>query len=545
MELVPLASAALGVLGGIVRLLNAGVLGGKGGRKEAEEVKLTLTPPLFERHRDRNAFVRSPLDAYDLHRQALFGHFFADGHAVIATAQLQPTQFANYHDVEALIRVPSSAVSLFPFSTSRALPSLSSSAAAAALPSSSLLSAHGAALSSHPASLVPPPSYAIATASASPIADAVIRVQPSPSEPTFLQVTLSTANGGVAHAIGCYSLPALTSTASKPSASVAASSSPTDSSSSLLSASASPPPSTSLPLPSSPAASAPHAAVFFQAPLFTSEQRAAQLAREESLSPEAGGAVGVRVDHLGSSLGVSVNPLNPSRVSGWLSSSAYLSSTQNTALRGGCSFRADTAVLSSSLQSGAVGFGPGVQVDGKLSYLQMVDVDVDSASSSIPQSPVPAYEVGVTLRNGGEELITSFFNHLTVRRRVYNWWEAKNVVGVHNYVDVGMELSMKKTQPPSWRVAAAWQLNKSLLLKARLSDVQASAAVAVKSWHSPNTTLSVAAHYHYAGQMNVGLTFALENVGAVLFGRAPVQYRRTINARKKDVTYEWQHDTEY
>ena len=100
MELVPLASAALGVLGGIIRLLNTGVAGGggkKGGKGGADDVKLTLTPPLFERHRDRNAFVRSPLEAYDLHRLALFNHFFADRHVLIATAQLQPVQNSNYH----------------------------------------------------------------------------------------------------------------------------------------------------------------------------------------------------------------------------------------------------------------------------------------------------------------------------------------------------------------------------------------------------------------------------------------------------------------
>ena len=252
------------------------------------------------------------------------------------------------------------------------------------------------------------------------MADAVIRVQPSPSEPTFLQVTLSTANGGVANAIGCYSLPSLTSTKQAPATPVTvSSSSPLTTPSSALPSS---PLSSSTPAPPLPSSAPlpPRAAVFFQAPLFTSEQRAVQLAKEDALTSDGGGAVGLRVDHLGSSLGVSVNPMNPTRVSGWLSSSAYLSSTQNSALRGGCSFRADTAVLSPSLGSGVAGLGPGVQVDGKLSYLQMVEVDVDS-STLTAQSPVPAYEVGVTLRNGGEELITSFFNHLVVRRKVYNW----------------------------------------------------------------------------------------------------------------------------
>ena len=126
MELIPVASAVVGLLGGIVRLLNAtGVSrspkGAKGGL-DNPDAKLTLTPPLFERHNDRNASVHSPLDAFDLHRQALFSHFMADGHALIATAQLQPTQ-QNYHDVMARVRLPSEAVSVWPFAA-HALPPL-------------------------------------------------------------------------------------------------------------------------------------------------------------------------------------------------------------------------------------------------------------------------------------------------------------------------------------------------------------------------------------------------------------------------------------
>jgi hypothetical protein len=249
--------------------------------------------------------------------------------------------------------------------------------------------------------------------------------------------------------------------------------------------------------------------------------------------------VGLRVDHLGTSAGVSVSPFQLSHVNGWLSSSTFLSASQGTALRGGCSFRADTNALS-SLRGGAEGFSQAVQVDGKLSFVQMVDVDVDAVSPT--HAPVPAYEVGLTLKNGGEELITSVFNHLVLRRRVYNLWEDKRVVGITQYVDLGMELAMRKTGPPSWRVAAAWQLNKGLLLKTRLSDSTASAAVALKSWQSPNTTVSAALHYQYSGRMQVGLTFALENVGAVLFGRAPVHYTRTVNTRRKDVTYEWREE---
>ena len=54
----------------------------------------------------------------------------------------------------------------------------------------------------------------------------------------------------------------------------------------------------------------------------------------------------------------------------------------------------------------------------KLFYTQMVDLDTDERySATVVRSPVPAYEIGVTVRNGGEELITSFYNHTTVRRK--------------------------------------------------------------------------------------------------------------------------------
>ena len=537
MELIPVASAVVGLLGGIVRLLNAtGVTrptkGEKGGGIDNPDAKLTLTPPLFERHNDRNASVHSPLDAFDLHRQALFSHFMADGHALIATAQLQPTQ-QNYHDVMARVRLPSEAVSVWPFS---------------ALPSSA------------------PPSYYAATQSSTPVLDALVRIQPAPTEPTFLQVKLSSDRGGVADAIGCYKLPLEALFAnSKP---VLRPSTVTSSTVSLQSkpVALSVPAGATRPFPATPTSASPSStarattstdtplipqlAVFFAAPVFESSPAAARPAAAAAASDESKPALGVRVDHLGTSLGVRVDPLDPSSsVSGWLASSTYLSADTNAALRGGMSFTTGVNPLpadSAAAPSSFAAMAETARVDGKLFYTQMVDADTDERySATVVRSPVPAYEIGVTVRNGGEELITSFYNHTTVRRRVYNPMEKKNIVGMHNYVDLGMELAMRRAQPPAWRLATAWQVNKNTLLKCRVSDTEIAAAVALKSWHTPNTTASAAVHYAYKGGVRVGVSVALDNVGSVLFGRAPVGYQRVVSPKRSDVTYQYSTDEDY
>ena len=538
MELIPVASAVVGLLGGIVRLLNAtGVSkspkGGKGGI-DNPDAKLTLTPPLFERHNDRNASVHSPLDAFDLHRQALFSNFMADGHALIATAQLQPTQ-QNYHDVMARVRLPAEAVSVWPFAAQR---------------------------------FSAPPSYYAATQSSTPVLDALVRIQPTPAEPTFLQVKLSSDRGGVADAIGCYKLPldslfATTRPALRPSTTLSTSTSsiqlqPAAASKAYTTSTGTARPFPATPTSASPASTAstavtatatPQLALFFAAPVFESSPAVA--APAAPASDEHKPAVGLRVDHLGTSLGVRVDPLDPSsQVSGWLASSTYLSADANAALRGGMSFTTGVNALppgSSASASSLSGMAQSARVDGKLFYTQMVDVDTDERySTTVVRSPVPAYEIGVTLRNGGEELVTSFYNHTTVRRRVYNPLEKKNVVGMHNYLDIGLELAMRRQQQPAWRLATAWQLNKNTLLKCRVSDTELAAALALKSWHTPNTTASAAVHYDYKGNgVRVGLSVAVDNVGSVLFGRAPVGYTRVINAKQSDVTYQYSTEQDY
>jgi hypothetical protein len=486
MELVPLASAVLGVVGGVLRLWNGGLLssgkGRKGGKAGSEDVKLTLTPPLFARHRDRNAAASSPLDALDLHREALFSSLYADGQAVLLSAQLQPQQ-QQYHDIEAVVRLPVGAAGGLPFFSS----------------------------ASRSPSARPP---------LSPVADVIVRVQPSPLEPSFLQLRLSTEDGGRANAVGCLRLPLQR-------------------------------------VVSADSGGTPDLSVIFSAPVFNYTEQQLLLPGREATGSEslnsAAARVGLRVDSAGggSSVGLSVSPFRPSFVSGWLSSSLFLSGSQNAALRGGLSFSGDASGLLALQPGEAEKADSGrLQVDGAVFYSQMVEAEEDSVQAAsgevtVVRSPVPAYEIGVRLRDGGEELVTSFFNHLTIRRRVWNPLESSSVVGIHNYVTVGMELSMRRTRQPSWRLAGSWQLNKNLLLKSRLSDSAASACVAVKSWHSPSSLLALAAHYDYQSGLQLGLSAALENVGSVLFGKAPIGYRRTISTRKADVTYQVQTEQNY
>lgn len=89
----PVISTAIGVIGYLTRALSSD---SDKKQQQQQQQKLTLIPPLFERHADRNSFTRSPLDLYDIHRRALFNHWFADQHLLIAEIHMAPMQ-QSYH----------------------------------------------------------------------------------------------------------------------------------------------------------------------------------------------------------------------------------------------------------------------------------------------------------------------------------------------------------------------------------------------------------------------------------------------------------------
>ncbi|KAM7255314.1 hypothetical protein ACFE04_020555 [Oxalis oulophora] len=112
----------------------------------------------------------------------------------------------------------------------------------------------------------------------------------------------------------------------------------------------------------------------------------------------------------------------------------------------------------------------------------------------------PSFNVGLELANSSQ-LIASFYQHLVVPRRVLNPLEESRVVGITNYIDVGFEMqkrvdgvrSTNNFHDATFQVAASWQANKNLLLKAKLGTHSQTIALAFKSWWNPSVTFNISA----------------------------------------------------
>ncbi|KAH9289530.1 hypothetical protein KI387_033647 [Taxus chinensis] len=103
-----------------------------------------------------------------------------------------------------------------------------------------------------------------------------------------------------------------------------------------------------------------------------------------------------------------------------------------------------------------------------------------------------------------KELIASFYQHLVVQRRVKNPFEGDSVVGITNFIDLGFEIhsringeELHVTQGESnIQVAASWQANKNILLKAKLGSASSAAALTFKSWWQPSVAFSFACEFY-------------------------------------------------
>ncbi|KAL6748137.1 hypothetical protein V8C86DRAFT_2886571 [Haematococcus lacustris] len=165
----------------------------------------------------------------------------------------------------------------------------------------------------------------------------------------------------------------------------------------------------------------------------------------------------------------------------------------------------------------------------------------------------------------GRRLLISFFQHLAVSRSVVNPLEKPDVVGITNYIDIGLQITVPTSesplpagphpspglaksqlrpgstyssiveadpppateQPPSpgesadsVDLAGSWQVNKNWLLKLRAGSESAAAVVALRSWSRVGALVAASAAYRY-GDANVkwGLWLQLENFGALRYER--------------------------
>ncbi|KAL4205012.1 hypothetical protein AMTRI_Chr01g112610 [Amborella trichopoda] len=148
-------------------------------------------------------------------------------------------------------------------------------------------------------------------------------------------------------------------------------------------------------------------------------------------------------------------------------------------------------------------------------------------------SPInPSYNFGLELV-GGTKLISSFYQHVVVQRRVKNPLEESEIVGITNYIDFGFELTSringsepsKSLEASNIQVAASWQANKNFLVKGKLGPLSSSAALAFKSWWKPSFTFSITAvRDHLVGKTAYGFGIQMENLREASYQRADPNY---------------------
>eukprot|EP00891_Asterochloris_glomerata_P005399 jgi/Astpho2/5399/Aster-07351 len=132
-----------------------------------------------------------------------------------------------------------------------------------------------------------------------------------------------------------------------------------------------------------------------------------------------------------------------------------------------------------------------------------------------------------------ERLVVSFLHHQAAQRLSHNPFEARDVVGVTSFLDLGLQVSTSMTplnegiqggSPQSdseLQMAAAWQANKNLLLKGKVGTAGVSAALALKAWWQPSFWVALALGYGFKdGKPKLGLTAGLENYGNIRYERA-------------------------
>lgn len=140
------------------------------------------------------------------------------------------------------------------------------------------------------------------------------------------------------------------------------------------------------------------------------------------------------------------------------------------------------------------------------------------------------FEASLALDGARKEVVAGYVSSLTVRREVYNPFEARNVRGIYNYADVGFEFrrSLLAPFPTALGVGASWQLNKNWLFKVRAGSRDAAASVAFKSWLDPWVTLCASVTLDRVRQeKGVGLSVTIEKGGAVDYQKAAAGSQRS------------------
>eukprot|EP01018_Ginkgo_biloba_P022258 Gb_06054 [translate_table: standard] len=148
-----------------------------------------------------------------------------------------------------------------------------------------------------------------------------------------------------------------------------------------------------------------------------------------------------------------------------------------------------------------------------------------------PKGPLnPSFNFSLELCNNSK-LIASFYQHLVVQRRVKNPFEEYTVVGITNYIDLGFEFQSRLNReessmnPGELQIAASWQANKNILLKAKLGSASSAAALTFKSWWQPSFLFSIALmRDHLNGKTRCGFGVHIDNLRLASYERADPNY---------------------
>lgn len=142
------------------------------------------------------------------------------------------------------------------------------------------------------------------------------------------------------------------------------------------------------------------------------------------------------------------------------------------------------------------------------------------------------------------QLVVSFLHHNALQRQVRNPFEKKDVVAITNYLDLGLQMALDlqpgagkagaedavsdiapaptEAAAATMRLAAAWQVNKNLLVKARMGMDAVAVSAALKSWWAPSFTVAAAVGWDMQrARPSGGLTFNVENTGNIRYERPP------------------------
>ncbi|KAJ4814064.1 beta-galactosidase [Rhynchospora pubera] len=117
--------------------------------------------------------------------------------------------------------------------------------------------------------------------------------------------------------------------------------------------------------------------------------------------------------------------------------------------------------------------------------------------------------------------------------KVNNPFESNQVVGITNYIDVGLELATRvdkasldeRKNKSMFQLAASWQAIKNFLIKGKLGAAKSSLSLAFKSWWKPSFTFSVTAtNDHAAKSTSFGFGLRIEDLRQPSYQRADPNY---------------------